>query len=130
MMQKFAMVFKALGDPTRLRLVRLLLEGGTELCVCELADSLEESQYNVSKHCAALRSAGLLESRRDGRWIYYRLADDRQAFRTLVLQAVAGIPADHVKRDRAELRKRLRLRENGKCLLGIQKAHLLPSARG
>ena len=129
-MLEFAMVFKALGDPTRLRLVRVLLEGGTELCVCELADTLEESQYNVSKHCAALKSAGLLESRREGRWIYYRLSDDRQAFRALVLEAVAGIPADRVRRDRTELRKRLRLRENGKCLLGIQKAHLLPSARG
>ncbi len=127
-MQEFAAVFKVLGDPTRLRLIRLLVEGDTELCVCELADSLEESQYNVSKHCAALRSAGLLESRREGRWIYYRVADHRQDFHALVLTAVAGIPPDRVKRDRAELRKRLRLRENGKCLLGIQKAHLLPSA--
>jgi ArsR family transcriptional regulator len=128
-MQEFAKVFKALGDPTRLRMVRLLLDGGIELCVCELADSLEESQYNVSKHCAALKTVGLLESRREGRWIYYGLAAGRESFRELVFQAVAGIPAGGVKRDRAELRKRLKLRENGKCLLGIQKTHLLSGAR-
>lgn len=129
-MEDFAAAFKALGDPTRLRLVRLLLEAGTDLCVCELADSLEESQYNVSKHCTALKSVRLLESRRDGRWVYYRLAKGRESFHEPLFRAVAGIPAGLVKRDRAELRKRLRLREGGKCLLGIQKNLLPAGARG
>lgn len=129
-MQEFAVVFKALGDPTRLRLVRLLLEAGTELCVCELADSLEESQYNVSKHCAALKSAGLVENRREGRWIYYGLAKSNGPFHQAVVEAVAAIPATVVQSDRTELKKRLRLREDGKCLLGIQKPQLLSSARG
>ncbi len=121
-------VFKALSDPTRLRLVRLLLDAGTDLCVCELADSLEESQYNISKHCAALKSARMLESRRDGRWVYYRLAEHQKLFYEPLLRAVAGIPADRVKHDRAELRKRLRLREGNRCLLGVQKKHLLAGA--
>ena len=128
-MQEFATILKVLGDPTRLRLVRLLLEANTELCVCELADSLEESQYNVSKACAALRSVGLLENRRDGRWIYYGLTANGGTFREAIVRAVAAIPAELVKRDRSELRKRLRLRENGKCLLGIQKLHLSSGAR-
>ncbi len=128
-MEEFAAVFKALGDPTRLRLVRLLLDAGTGLCVCELADSLEESQYNVSKHCAALKAVRLLESRRDGRWVYYDLAHRRESFREPLLRAVAGIPAERVKRDRTELRKRLRLRDNGRCLLGVQKAHILTGDR-
>ena len=128
-MQEFATILKVLGDPTRLRLVRLLLDADTELCVCELADSLEESQYNVSKACAALKSVGLLENRREGRWIYYGLAGDGGAFRDAVVRAVATIPDEVVKRDRVDLRKRLRLRENGKCLLGIQKVHLSSGAR-
>ena len=128
-MQEFATILKVLGDPTRLRLVRLLLEADTELCVCEVADSLEESQYNTSKACAALRSVGLIESRRDGRWIYYGLTANGGTFREAIVRAVAAIPAELVKRDRSELRKRLRLREKGKCLLGIQKVHLSSGAR-
>ncbi len=120
-MEEFTAVFKALGDPTRLRLVRLLLEAGTELCVCELADSLEESQYNVSKQCAVLKAARLLESRREGRWVYYRLASGREQFHALLYRAVSDIPGALIKRDRAELQKRLRLRQGGKCLLGVQK---------
>lgn len=128
-MNEFATILKALGDPTRLRLVRLLLEAGTELCVCELADSLEESQYNVSKACAALKAVGLVVNRREGRWIYYGLSEGGGPFRQAVVRAVAAIPAAVVRSDRAELQKRLRLRENGKCLLGIQKVHLASGAR-
>lgn len=128
-MQEFATILKVLGDPTRLRLVRLLLDAETELCVCELADSLEESQYNVSKACAALKSIGLLENRREGRWIYYGLTGEGGAFRQAIVRAVAAIPAEVVRRDRAELRKRLKLRENGKCLLGIQKVQLASGVR-
>ncbi len=120
-MEEFTAVFKALSDPTRLRLVRLLLEAGTELCVCELADSLEESQYNVSKQCAVLKAAHLLESRREGRWVYYRLARGKEQFRSGLYRAVSDIPGTLVQRDRAELQKRLRLRQGGKCLLGVQK---------
>ena len=129
-MQEFATILKVLGDPTRLRLVRLLLEADTELCVCELADSLEETQYNVSKACAALRSVGLLENRRDGRWIYYGLTAGDGAFREALVRAVAAIPAELVKRERLELHKRLRMRERGKCLLGIQKLHSSSGAGG
>ncbi len=128
-MQEFATILKVLGDPTRLRLVRLLLDAETELCVCELADSLEESQYNISKACAALRSVGLLENRREGRWIYYGLTKEGGTFRQAIVRAVAAIPAEVVKRDRTELRNRLKLRENGKCLLGIQKVQLASGVR-
>ena len=129
-MDTYAAVFRALGDPARLRLVRLLLEAGTELCVCELSDSLEETQYNVSKHCAALKGVGLLKSRREGRWVYYGLAKGGESFLPHLHRAVEAIPEALVKRDRAELRKRLRLREDGKCLLGIQKTHLVSGVRG
>ena len=66
-------VFKALGDPTRLRIVVLLLD--RELCVCDLSATLELPQPSISRHMAVLRSAGLVQVRRDGRWLHYRLSD-------------------------------------------------------
>lgn len=124
-MEQYAQIFKTLSDPTRLRILRLLLDAGTELCVCELVDSLEEPQYNISKHVSALKAAGLLESRKEGRWVYYRPHKTDESFLALLAEAVAAIPRGHVARDRAELRKRLRLRKGGKCLRGVQKDHLL-----
>ena len=64
-------LFKALGDETRLRIVALLSHG--ELCVCHLHEALGLSQPNVSRHLAVLRAAGVLEDRRDGKWVHYRL---------------------------------------------------------
>jgi ArsR family transcriptional regulator, arsenate/arsenite/antimonite-responsive transcriptional repressor len=64
-------LFKALGDETRLRIVALLSHG--ELCVCHLQEALGLSQSNVSRHLSVLRAAGVVEDRRDGTWVYYRL---------------------------------------------------------
>ena len=124
-MEAYTAILKTLGDPTRLRILRLLLDAGAELCVCEFVDSLEEPQYNVSKHLAALKSAGLLQSRKEGRWVYYRPADTPEAFQDLLFQAVVAIPTAAVLRDRKQLERRLKLREDGKCLRGVQKLHLL-----
>jgi ArsR family transcriptional regulator len=64
-------LFKALGDETRLRIVALLSHG--ELCVCHVEKALELSQPNVSRQFAVLRYAGIVEPRRQGNWIYYKL---------------------------------------------------------
>src|SRR3979490_1819269 len=64
--------FKALGDETRLRILGLLLSG--EVCVCHIYESLRIPQPKASRHLAYLRRAGLVETRRQGLWIYYRLA--------------------------------------------------------
>ncbi len=66
------MVFKALADATRLRILGLLLTG--EVCVCHIHDSLKISQPKASRHLAYLRRAGLVETRREGLWVYYRVA--------------------------------------------------------
>ena len=65
-------VFQALGDATRLRILGLLLTG--EVCVCHIHESLRVSQPKTSRHLAYLRRAGLVETRRQGLWVYYRLA--------------------------------------------------------
>lgn len=65
-------LFLALGDKTRLRLLALMAEG--EVSVGFLADKLRESQPKVSRHLAYLRGAGIVGTRRDGKWIYYALS--------------------------------------------------------
>jgi ArsR family transcriptional regulator len=75
-MQKEATFFKVLSDPTRLRLAILLAIRG-ETCVCDLAAALAEPDFKVSRHLGILRSAGLVEARREGTWMYYRLVEAR-----------------------------------------------------
>ena len=64
-------VTKALADSNRLRVLMAL--GGGELCVCQIVELLQLAPSTVSKHMAILRQARLVESRKDGRWMYYRL---------------------------------------------------------
>jgi ArsR family transcriptional regulator, arsenate/arsenite/antimonite-responsive transcriptional repressor len=83
----FSRLFKALGDETRLRIVALLAHG--ELCVCHLEAALNLTQPTASRHLAVLRNAGVVDTRRDGSWVHYRLAaqpdpDCKQQLRTLV----------------------------------------------
>ena len=66
-------MFRMLADSTRLRLLMLLASEG-ELCVCELTHALELSQPKISRHLAQLRESGLLQTRREGQWMYYRIA--------------------------------------------------------
>ncbi len=65
---------KALGDPTRLAIAATLLEGG-ELCVCDLSWVMERAENLVSHHLRALRNAGLVTGRRDGKMMLYSLTD-------------------------------------------------------
>jgi len=66
--------FKALGDPVRLRLFHLL-SLKDELCVCHLTEALDLPQSTVSRHLGVLRHAGLVGTRRDGKWMHYRLSE-------------------------------------------------------
>ena len=65
-------VFKCLADETRARMTLLIAREG-ELCVCELTAALDESQPKVSRHLSQLRGCAILEDRRHGQWVYYRL---------------------------------------------------------
>lgn len=70
-----ASVYKALADETRIQMLALLLEQ-PELCVCHLERTLDITQSKASRHLRYLLNAGLLSDRREGVWMYYRLADD------------------------------------------------------
>jgi ArsR family transcriptional regulator, arsenate/arsenite/antimonite-responsive transcriptional repressor len=73
-MKQALRVFGALSDESRVRMLYALRHG--ELCVCQLIELLGLSPSTVSKHLSILRDAGLLDSRKEGRWVYYRLADE------------------------------------------------------
>ncbi len=64
-------LFRALGDETRLRILALLSHG--ELCVCHVESALGLSQPNCSRQLGILKSSGVVDSRRDGTWVYYRI---------------------------------------------------------
>lgn len=82
---ELADVYRALADETRLRILSLLRDG--EVCVCHLQGSLRLPQPTISRHLAYLRKARLVEARRDGVWMHYRLAPPRSA---VVAQVVQG----------------------------------------
>ena len=84
------LIFKALADNTRLRLIHLL--GDEELCVCSCVEVLRTNQPKISRHLAYLRRAGLVAARRDGKWTHYRLTQPNDT---------------HVARIFSELRARL-----------------------
>jgi len=73
MIEHYEMVAKAVADGSRARILKML-EGG-ELCVCQITSALDLAPATVSKHLSVLRLAGLVLSRKRGRWAYYRLAD-------------------------------------------------------
>lgn len=113
--------FASLGDALRLRLACCLLFWSDGLCVCELVDTLQESQSNVSRHLKVMKGSGLVEERREGRWIYYRLSSRDDEFLEDLrscLENVCG--CDEIKADLSRLKNRLKLRKGGRCVIGIQ----------
>ena len=99
-------LFKALADETRLRILGLLLTG--EVCVCHIHESLRISQPKASRHLAYLRRAGLVDTRRDGLWVHYRLAESSDPIVRTIRQAVAHALGhlDGIHRDAARLQKK------------------------
>lgn len=119
-LQNIAHVLQVLGNEARLRILRVLVRG--ELCVCELVDALNIPQYKVSRHLRSLRAVGLVESRRNGRWMYYGIGHRAKlrAFHQDLLKVIDvhldGKP--EVGRDDARLSRRLAMRQEGRCVVG------------
>src|SRR5215471_4941819 len=97
-------LFRALADPTRLRLLNLM-NGCNEVCVCFFVEILKTSQPKISRHLAYLRRAGIVSSRRDGKWMHYRVEEPRDAAAKRVLDDVRG----WLQADGAMARERERL---------------------
>jgi ArsR family transcriptional regulator len=99
-------VFKALADPTRIRMVGLLLGGA--VCVCDIHQSLGIPQSKASRHLAYLRRTGLVEAEKRGLWVYYRLAPQKEAIAQALVDAarhcIGHLP--DARKDAARLEKK------------------------
>ena len=97
-----AVLFAALADTTRLRLLNLM--AGREVCVCYFVEILRQGQPKISRHLAYLRNAGIVAARREGKWMHYSICPPADATTASILDAVlASLRAD--KRMQADLAK-------------------------
>lgn len=118
-MKDLVLAAKALADPTRVRVLAALRDG--ELCVCELSDVLDVTQSTLSTHLQVIRDANLVQTRKEGKWVYYALNTDTRR----LLKGMFGFFADELadapllRRDEARLKKRLAEREDGACCRGF-----------
>lgn len=97
--------FRALADRTRLRLLNLM--GGGEVCVCFFVEVLSVSQPKISRHLAYLRRAGVVASRREGKWMHYRLVEPAGATKRRVFREVRAWLREEreMQRDRERMLK-------------------------
>ena len=77
---------KCIGEPTRLRILKLLISG--EKCVCEITSSLEREQSSISHHLTALKKCNIVTSRQEAKNIYYKLTDPRLALFVLTGESI------------------------------------------
>lgn len=103
-MRDVVQFYAALADETRLRLLHLI-KGG-EICVCHLQDVLQTNQPKISRHLAYLRKAGLVESRRDGRWTHYRLRKLDRGLESILSQTLRSLKLEaQIKKDARRLKQ-------------------------
>ena len=113
-MKELATVFKALSDEARLRILNLLFRTG-ELCVCDIESTTGFTQTKVSRHLSYLRNAGLLDSRQQGLWILYKIAEPQNEGHARLLTCLRTILQTNpvAQRDTKELTKSIK---NGCCM--------------
>lgn len=115
-MREILDITKAMADGNRLRAMMALTDG--ELCVCQIVELLQLAPSTVSKHMHILHQARLIESRKEGRWMYYRLPDGDAP--PAVVQAVAWVrenltTSPEVRRDRKRLKEILSTNPEDLC---------------
>ena len=109
-------VFQSLSDPTRLRILRLLAITKSEACLCDIAESLDEPEYKLSRHLKVLRQAGLLAAEKEGRWIYHKTLNSSQHLKSL-FSFICQIPDTHgqFQQDLKLFTKRKKIFSGGRC---------------
>src|SRR6266851_8103714 len=100
-----ALLFKAMADRTRLRLINLM--GDTEVCVCFFVEVLRTNQPKISRHLAYLKRAGVVSARREGKWIHYRIVEPPEPHAAKIFHEVRACLANDsaMQSDRARLQK-------------------------
>ena len=117
-MRELISLGQAIADPTRVRIIAVLRQG--ELCVCELVDALEISQSTLSTHLQVLRQTGTVTTRKEGRWIYYSLADQKADLFDTLFSHIQPVADARLRRDSERIARRVAIRENGRCVLGFK----------
>jgi ArsR family transcriptional regulator, arsenate/arsenite/antimonite-responsive transcriptional repressor len=114
-------LFKALGDATRLRILRLLMAG--ELCVCNIHDALQIPQAKASRHLAYLRRVGLVTTRREGLWVYYTLSTSADPIVATIEEATTHVlgHVEALRKDAERLEK-----QTGCCVPAAGRTKGLP----
>jgi ArsR family transcriptional regulator, arsenate/arsenite/antimonite-responsive transcriptional repressor len=99
------LLFRALADRTRLRLLSLM--GDDEVCVCFFVEVLKTNQPKISRHLSYLRRAGVVAARREGKWIHYRVVEPPDPAAARIFREVRGCLANDeaMQRDRVRLEK-------------------------
>lgn len=116
-MERYERILKVLSEEKRLKVFALLLKMGEEYYVCEIADALEESHYNVSKYLKELKMANLVEEKRIGRGVLYSVKEPKDEFLKNLYDAILSIRDEELERARELLKLRVSLREENKCVM-------------
>lgn len=115
-MRELVTVTKALADENRLRAIGLLQH--SELCLCQIVEVLGLAPSTVSRHMSILHQARLVETRKQGRWAYFRLADEEspEVVRDAIAMVVSGLNREKQgKLDQKELKAVLKLEPEELC---------------
>ena len=103
-MRGLSLFFAALADENRLRLLYLMKEG--EICVCYLQGVLQTNQPKISRHLAYLKRAGLVEARRDGKWMHYRLKNMERSQQKVLSETLRRLEMESaIQKDTQRLRQ-------------------------
>lgn len=117
-------LFQALSDHTRIRIVRLMAASREEVCLCEIAESLNEPEYKLSRHMKVLRQSGLLSAEKDGRWVYHKLIENSQSFSSLY-KFIEDLPDNRqFQSDLKRFQKQKKSRVSGRCRSDLSEKNL------
>ncbi len=119
-MKELSSIFKALSDETRLRIIKLLERG--ELCVCDLVAALAIVQPKASFHLGVLKEAGLIQDRKQGKWIHYRLNESDLFKRMLMVSICERADSRTIADDQKRLERFLKSKKSGVGLTVKSKA--------
>jgi len=118
MNESYIDALKALAEPHRLRLFWLLIHVDQRITVAEAMDVTGETQYNASRNLKILYKAGLLTQKKQGKWVYYSLAEQPQPHWAALVESVRSVPSQHFTDVVSRCKKRLAMRVNNECVVG------------
>lgn len=122
-MKKIIKKYKAISQECRLRIINLLVNSTTPLCICEMMDILNKEQYQISRCLLILKNAGLIDEERDGRLLLYSLKFDDK-YNKAIFQNITVLKEELnpvLEKDIENMHVRLLLRENGKVVVTYRK---------